>query len=62
MKDKSPLLDDATSNDGDKHNAGNHDGGILKGNDGNNGLDDGGIKGKAVVAASKETTATTAWM
>ncbi len=38
MKDNSPPLVDATGNDGDKHNAGDHDGGI-KGNDGNDGLD-----------------------
>ena len=38
IKDNSPPLVDATGDDGDEHNAGDHDGGI-KGNDSDNGLD-----------------------
>ena len=38
MKDNSPLLMDATGDNGDKHNAGSHDGGI-RGNNGDDGLD-----------------------
>ena len=63
MKDNSPLLVDATGDNGDKHNAGNHNGGI-RGNSGDDGLDATCYGGDEFNAgnnlASKETTL--AWM
>ena len=63
MKDNSPLLMDATGDNGDKHNAGSHDGGI-RGNNGDDGLDATCYGGDEFNAgnnlASKETTL--AWM